>query len=169
MSTIRSSAAHAYNNDLGLATRRQLDNLASAKSKNLELQGEAKSVKKLTRLGKSSLKMAMVELQTKLNIIDSLGNESNVQNASVLFEVMDQDKSGSIQSEDLLDFIRQQHVDRLYFDQLNAAIANVASSDGAFNGSLSKPNFRKFIERLSEELGVTVQSLTESMLLGLFA
>eukprot|EP00546_Thalassionema_frauenfeldii_P010199 CAMPEP_0178926396 /NCGR_PEP_ID=MMETSP0786-20121207/18510_1 /TAXON_ID=186022 /ORGANISM="Thalassionema frauenfeldii, Strain CCMP 1798" /LENGTH=113 /DNA_ID=CAMNT_0020601515 /DNA_START=197 /DNA_END=538 /DNA_ORIENTATION=- len=113
--------------------------------------------------------MAMVELQTKLNIIDSLGNESNVQNASVLFEVMDQDKSGSIQSEDLLDFIRQQHVDRLYFDQLNAAIANVASSDGAFNGSLSKPNFRKFIERLSEELGVTVQSLTESMLLGLFA
>lgn len=113
--------------------------------------------------------MAMVELQTKLSIIESLANESNVQNASVLFEVMDQDKKGSIQCEDLFDFIRQQHVDRLYFDQLSAAIDNVASSDAAFNGSLSKPHFRRFMERLSEELGITVQSLTESMLLGLLA
>mmetsp|Transcript_18891 Transcript_18891/g.27943 ORF Transcript_18891/g.27943 Transcript_18891/m.27943 type:complete len:352 (-) Transcript_18891:123-1178(-) len=152
--------------DIGFVTRRKLDTLDTAAEKNATRLAESSTLKSYSSIAKASLKLTIVELQTQMALLVSLGGNDDTQNGNLLFSLMDEDSSGHIATMDVVEFIESHHRDKTYWSQIQVAMETVAEKEPKLtqSGMLNKYNFRKYIARLAFELKMEFGALTEALL-----
>mmetsp|Transcript_244 Transcript_244/g.314 ORF Transcript_244/g.314 Transcript_244/m.314 type:complete len:346 (+) Transcript_244:118-1155(+) len=163
------SSVSSKNRLMAQATRKKLDVLQSAKDKNTEKLSETSSITYFASVGKSSLKLSMVQLQTQLAIVESIERQDDGQNGDMLFALMDEDQNGKILADDVYNFIRGMHTGKPYAHHVNGALDIVrAQADRKLTGYLEAPKFRKLLAHICLELKISFQDLVESILVGFF-
>uniref|UniRef100_A0A7S1Y6T5 EF-hand domain-containing protein n=1 Tax=Grammatophora oceanica TaxID=210454 RepID=A0A7S1Y6T5_9STRA len=83
----------------------------------------------------------------------------------LLFGMLDQDKSGTIDARELADALRRRNADLGFSESIERSVSFVAAFDEDGDSKLSFGEFKEFLETVLEAIGVTFHELAEFLIL----
>eukprot|EP00548_Thalassiothrix_antarctica_P020737 CAMPEP_0194192312 /NCGR_PEP_ID=MMETSP0154-20130528/70084_1 /TAXON_ID=1049557 /ORGANISM="Thalassiothrix antarctica, Strain L6-D1" /LENGTH=426 /DNA_ID=CAMNT_0038915635 /DNA_START=49 /DNA_END=1326 /DNA_ORIENTATION=- len=163
-----STAIVVYQGDNNIETsKRKVESIDAASRGSKKKVSEASTVNEYVAAKKEELKLSILELQTQLDMLETLEKQSDKEKLDLIIAIIDKDNSGIINAVELTDFIRRQSVGISYFDTIDTAIDYVARNDKDLSGELNREEFKRFLDLFCTELGSTFHEMCELILINI--
>ena len=156
-SKLQSSAAHQAAHKTR-ATRR-------ASKQTNQKASLAPDVSQFVQQTKLELQLQMAALQSQLDFLNELASLTDHEKLALLFVLMDQDRSGTIDARELAAALRRRRADLSFNDSLDRAMQLVAIFDADGDQRLDLHEFQNLVYTMLEELGTTFHEFAEFLVL----
>lgn len=144
--------------------RTHVEKVSKTNQKNTD---EAESMSDFVRFAKVNLDLQLFSLQAQYKLLQSLAEMSDEEKLELLFSLLDKDQDGHIDPRELSDGIRKRNEGMSFAEGLDRAIKFVAIFDEDNDAKLDRAEFKKFIDSMLEEMGVSFHELAEFLILQL--
>ncbi|CAB9512864.1 Stress-induced-phosphoprotein 1 [Seminavis robusta] len=125
------------------------------------------SMSDFVTITKANVELQILALKAQLELLNGLAEMSDDEKLDMLFDLLDKDRSGTINARELADGIRKRHEGMTFAEGLDRAIQMVAIFDEDGDARLNRDEFKKLIDAMLAENGVTFHQLSEFLILQL--